>query len=81
MVLIRITVTCSAFGVTKLQFTTTPDGKLLCATNSTIYDPLVTSLDNLPSTVIMESPGTRIGWLLVPIVTVPTGLSSLVMEL
>ena len=76
VVLIRITATCPALGVAKLQFTTTTDGKLLRAANSTINDPLATSLDNLPSTVIVELPGTQIGWLLIPVVTVPTGPSA-----
>ena len=41
-----------------------------------MYDPLVTSYDNLPGTVMVELPGTLIGWL-IPIVNVPAGLSSL----
>ena len=75
VVLIKITATCPALGVTELQFTITPDGKLFCAATSIIYDPLVTSFDNSSRTVIVTLPGTHIGWLSVPIVAVPTGLS------
>ena len=48
VVLISITATCPAFEVAYLQFTTTPDGKLLCAADSTKYDPFFTSFDNCP---------------------------------
>ena len=73
-VLIRITATCPSLGVTELEFTTTPDGKLLCAANSIIYDPLVTSSDTLPGPVIIALPRTHIGWWSLPIVMVLTGV-------